>query len=271
MSLSEGHRDYHTLVAAGDVAGSSLVGVFGAVSALPNNKLADVWWPGSGGVTLHKDWAQAASTIKIASTSAEDAAGGLGVRSVLLEGLDIDRQQISEIVPTDGLTDAISTKGFLRLNPLEAVDVGEYETGVGSGNKGIITARRTSDDAIEGQIGLNPDIATDLPNTRNFGSHLSVAAGFTFFITNIVLHADVNRPMTFIRCSRAIPDTFAAPYPALIRRSIATKITGLVPLDLTRFPLRVEEKTDFWFMAATSIAGTGDAQVEYQGLMVKKQ
>ena len=73
-----------------------------------------------------------AQLLKLASTSADDTFNGTGANHVLIEGLDKDFKEISEIVVMNG-TNAVSTASrYLRLNDAQVVLAGSSEKNVGS-------------------------------------------------------------------------------------------------------------------------------------------
>ena len=77
----------------------------------------------------------AATVLKISSSSADDASAGTGARTVELQGLDGDYNQISETVTLNGQTAVNTTKSFLRIYRMVV-----KTAGTGAQNAGVIYA-----------------------------------------------------------------------------------------------------------------------------------
>lgn len=69
-------------------------------------------------------WDITPSVLSIVSTSAEDASGGTGAYNVLVNGIDVDGYDQSEIVQMNGLTPVTTVKTYKRLNRIQAAEVG---------------------------------------------------------------------------------------------------------------------------------------------------
>ena len=78
----------------------------------------DLWSGAAAAADTSYNWLTEATTLEVASTSANDAWGGTGATIILIEGLDANRNKISEAVPLTGQTPASTTKSFLRINKL---------------------------------------------------------------------------------------------------------------------------------------------------------
>lgn len=102
-------------------------------------------------------WATAAETVRVASGgNANDTSAGSGARSVTIEGLDGDFNEVSETVATAGASaSAATTQTFLRVNRAYVASAGTYHgfntgdiiiEGVTSGNDyaGILTGKGQS-------------------------------------------------------------------------------------------------------------------------------
>lgn len=81
------------------------------------------------GLTL--EFPSAATTMKLASTSANDDVGGGGATVVLVEGLDANYAEIFELVTMDGTTPVTTNGTYLRINKLQVYPTSE---GVNEGN-----------------------------------------------------------------------------------------------------------------------------------------
>ena len=77
----------------------------------------------------------AATVLKISSSSTDDTSAGTGARTVELQGLDGDYNQISETVTLNGQTAVNTTKSFLRIFRMVV-----KTAGTGAQNAGVIYA-----------------------------------------------------------------------------------------------------------------------------------
>ncbi len=77
----------------------------------------------------------AATVLKISSSSTDDTSAGTGARTVELQGLDGDYNQISETVTLNGQTAVNTTKSFLRIYRMIV-----KTAGTGAQNAGVIYA-----------------------------------------------------------------------------------------------------------------------------------
>lgn len=80
------------------------------------------------------NWTTAAGATTLVSASANDAAAGTGARTVLVTGLDANRDIISETVTLNGVTPVNLTNNFFRVNSMTVVTAGS--TGY---NEGALT------------------------------------------------------------------------------------------------------------------------------------
>lgn len=88
----------------------------------------------------------AASTLSIVSTSANDTnTTGIGLNSIVIEGLDSNYDQISETILLDGLTPVVSSNSYLRLHRIYSTLAGSLQV-----SAGIISV--THSEGLIGQI-----------------------------------------------------------------------------------------------------------------------
>lgn len=73
-----------------------------------------------------------AQYLKVSSTSTDDTFSGSGAMRVLLEGLDENFKQISEVVPMNGTGSVSTAQRFLRLNSIVLDCAGSGEKNVGT-------------------------------------------------------------------------------------------------------------------------------------------
>ena len=95
-----------------------------------DDSLETVW---SGGGLY--SYLSAATVLKVSSSSANDTSAGTGARTVELQGLDGDYNQISETVTLSGQTAVNTTQSFLRIYRMIV-----KTAGTGAQNAGVIYA-----------------------------------------------------------------------------------------------------------------------------------
>lgn len=113
----------------------------------------------------------AAQAHQIVSTSADDAAAGLGVRTVLVQGLGNSHEELNEVVTLNGLTPVALVNQYRRINAATALTVGAGATGT---NVGEITVRTT--------VGAIPQAVIPVGYGRNQCCVYTVPAGYGFWV-----------------------------------------------------------------------------------------
>lgn len=97
-----------------------------------------------------------AGVVNIVSSSTSDTSAGVGMRTMLLEGLDADWAAVSETITMNGTTAAVSVNSYIRINKITGKTFGTTGTTVGnikvySGYKmysGILAGQTESQNAI---------------------------------------------------------------------------------------------------------------------------
>lgn len=90
-----------------------------------------------------------ADTLSVVSTSTDDDGDpvGTGVRSIIIYGIDENRDAITEIVTMNGTTPVVTSNQWLGVNRMAIYTVGSSESNVGT-----ITATATTATSIQGQM-----------------------------------------------------------------------------------------------------------------------
>jgi hypothetical protein len=74
--------------------------------------------------------------LQITSSDAADSAAGTGIRTIEIEGLDVNWRQVRETVILDGVSPSLTVEKFVRVNSVTGITCGSAEGAVG-----IITVR----------------------------------------------------------------------------------------------------------------------------------
>lgn len=165
-------HNFITDIAAGLVPNTSLVTAFGYSPNTPNTTNINLW-------ALQTAWTPltAASTMELVSSSAADAAAGTGCRSVLIQGLDTNYNQISEFVVPNGAAAVALANSYIVINTAVCLVAGS-----GNVNAGNITVQVTGAGSAQGYI------------AAGFGAsqhgRFTVPAGYTLVLENFFFLAN---------------------------------------------------------------------------------
>lgn len=103
--------DFYTAVGLGLVPGFKRATALGNNPDVSQGSVPEDSWFG-GGIY---PWLYAATTLKIRALGPEDSAAGIGARTVLVNGLDSNYNEISEVVTLNGISDVTLTLQYLRI------------------------------------------------------------------------------------------------------------------------------------------------------------
>ena len=110
--LSADHSDYQDSVALGLVPGVRHVGKYGYNANIDSANEQDIWEGTSGTYT---GYLLVATTLSIVSTDAKDTWTGVGMRDIVIEGLDEDWKKLSVRYQLAGLVPVVTTEKFIRV------------------------------------------------------------------------------------------------------------------------------------------------------------
>lgn len=118
----------------------------------------------------------AATVMKVSSTSASDTGNGTGAQTILVEGLDANYAEISEVVTLNGTTAVNTTNSYLRINNIELASAGSGATAAGTIYIGTGTVTGGVPATEYGRIVLGYNASTQAIYT--------VPAGYTAYVTS---------------------------------------------------------------------------------------
>lgn len=121
------YEPFELQVARGQIGFHRSLTVFGYNADVDASE--ETVWP-DGGIMPHP---ATALQMKVSSDSADDTSSGTGARTLLVEGLDANYTEISEVVTLNGQTAVTTTNSFLRINRMAVATAGS-----GLGNAGVI-------------------------------------------------------------------------------------------------------------------------------------
>lgn len=153
--------DYNTEVSLGRRQGAMLWNKFGYNQDVDTGTEVIASWGGTFTPLL------TATTISIASTSAADDDGGTGCNSVVLYGIDSNRDAVIELLTLNGTTPVVTTSTWLGLNR-----VAMFLCGTGMVNAGTITSTAVTGGSIMAQMpaseGVTQQCIFHVPRNHQF-------------------------------------------------------------------------------------------------------
>ncbi len=238
IELTEKVRDFFVEATKGNIVGQESNNIFGHNLAL-GTSIEDI--QGQGGILV---FLQTAELMAIASDNANDDLTGSNATSVLIEGLDANFTEISEVVNLSGLTSVNTTNEFIRVNKVIVNGVGNYSVS----NAGTITITATPSGNLQSAI--------DVAQGQSQSTHYTVPVGQELIIIHISGSIQTGKTVLLELNSRASADDTTPPV-APIR--IIKVLHGLDSAfgDRTFGNLRFDEKTDIWFSGMTTAGGAG--------------
>jgi len=127
QQILSSNSDFIIEVLKGNVLGHRIRHQHGHSEVIGNMAFTDVWADASKMVYL-----SAVETMNIVSTSTDDASAGTGARTVLVEGLDVNFNPISETVTMNGLTDVLTSLSYIRVTEMTVLTGGALLQNVGT-------------------------------------------------------------------------------------------------------------------------------------------
>lgn len=126
----ESSSDFYTSIGKGEVEGHQRV-TFGAAGSFSNTDYVDLWGVPDTMIPLPT----VAESLEILSDDANDNATGTGLRTVILQGLDSDYNEIAEVLTLNGTTPVPTVNQYLRTRAVTGITAGAKS----GNNEGIIT------------------------------------------------------------------------------------------------------------------------------------
>lgn len=168
-TLEDRTEPFELQVARGQIEAHRSVVVFGYNSDVDTS--IETVWPAGGLLSFPDNAIQ----MKVSSSSTSDTSAGTGARTIVLEGLDADHNEISETVTLNGQTAVTTTKSYLHINNAYVASAGSGLSAAGS----IYIGTGTVTAGVPATI---YDIIAFDYNARVTGSY-TIPAGYTGYLT----------------------------------------------------------------------------------------
>ena len=166
MSYSTPPLDFFLQVRKGRIMGHTAVTLVGENTAASTSW--ETLWP-EGGIGT---WPTTAAQLTISSTSTDDDAGGTGMLTLKIDGLDIDFNPLTETITLDGQTAVTTTNSYYRINALTGLTAGSTGSNQGTIYVGTGTVTTGKPATIYGII---------TPNSHSsFNGRFTVPKGLTY-------------------------------------------------------------------------------------------
>lgn len=169
ITASGRYEPFGLQVSRGQIMGHRAVTVFGYNPDIDTSE--ETIWP-VGIVLVHP---AAAIVMKVSSDNVNDTAAGTGARTIVIEGLDGNYNEISETVTLNGQTAVDTVKSFLRTNNIYVATAGSGATSAGTiyVGTGTVTAGVPATIYDTMYVGYN----------KRTTGHYTVPAGYTAYMT----------------------------------------------------------------------------------------
>ena len=128
-----GVSNFFVELVAGHVGGMSAVNQFGNNNNITTQP-ADIWDAGRdvvGDAIFDYPFLTSAETLDIVSSSTDDTSAGIGARTLRIQGLNADYEEIQEIITLNGTTNVPTTQPYLRVNNVRVLSAGSAGFNIG--------------------------------------------------------------------------------------------------------------------------------------------
>ena len=244
------YEPFELQVARGQVDGHKALFKFG-INGDVGTSVETVW--AQGGTYVYP---ASATVMKISSSSADDASGGTGARTISIAGLDANYNEISETVILDGQTAVNTVNSYLRISRMFVVTAGSGATAAGTIYAGTGTVTSGVPATVYGMIALNAN--------QTQMAFWTVPAGYTLYLTGLFYtsgNTNANAWTNFQLIQRPLGGVF--------RQQSSSRVPGNgdFVVDL-HTPIAFTEKTDIEVRAVASTSPS-NVSAEFEGIYIK--
>lgn len=239
--------DFYTAVGLGMVPGCRRVTGLGSNPDVdPGTLPEDVW---SVGGTY--PFMAAATSLEVVSTSASDAAAGVGARTITIFGLDINYIEVNQTITLNGLTPVAVPTQLFRINSILIMSAGTTKVNVGD-----INVQDAGGGTVRGQVPAGFGISRQAVFTVPAANTLSVHS-ILFAQTR---SGGVERNVTMATLFQS-PNGF-------YRMPLEVSVSQITPYRHEGIPgIIVPEKTDFVIRVLAASANDSSVTAAFLGTM----
>ena len=201
-----GSSEYYCDVALGKVAGTTIVRQFGEAT------LATTYVPISTALTYQTP--TAATSLEIVSSSASDAAAGIGAQTVVVVGLDASWNEVSQTITMNGVTAVAIPTALTRVYKIYVATSGTYASMAAASHVGVITVRTAGAGVTWGII----DTATGWAAGESAIGCYTVPTGKTAYLIWKVLNAESSKVVDVRFFQRPLANDVTTPFTGAMRQ-----------------------------------------------------
>lgn len=193
-----------------------------------------------------------AAALELVSDSTDDAAAGIGARTVTVQGLDGNYKEVDQVITLNGITPVAIPTSLLRVNRLVIASAGTSKTNVGT-----ITCRRVSDALSQRSMPVGFGVSR--------AAMYTVPAGFTLSVNQYF--ASINRTGGTTRSASIV--TMHQPSTGVIFSPFEFTIENSAPMFFESLPgTIIPEKTDFWLRCQSVSSNGTNLTAAWLGVLV---
>lgn len=203
-------------------------------------------------------WLDSAVTMFVSSTSADDTGTGTGARTILIQGLDEDYNEIEETITLNGQTQVATQLSYLRIYRSFVTLAGSNE-----GTSGVIYIG--SSGATGGVPNTTVYASVSIGNQTQIAAY-TVPAGYTLYIDEINFTAAVSQAQKLVHCKFNSRD-----YESNVFRTRFVQVLQSNQLIQSfKYPQGFAEKTDLECRVSTDTSNTAIG-ASFQGVLIKNE
>lgn len=203
-------------------------------------------------------WLDNAVTMFVSSTSANDTGTGTGARTILIQGLDEDYNEIEETITLSGQTQVATQLSYLRIYRSFVTLAGSDE-----GTSGVIYIG--SSGATGGVPNTTVYASVSIGNQTQIAAY-TVPAGYTLYVDEINFTAAVSQAQKLVHCkfnSRTHGSN-------VFRTRFVQVLQSNQLIQSFKYPQGFAEKTDLECRVSTDTSNTAIG-ASFQGVLIKNE
>jgi len=236
-------------VVRGQITGHKTIFKFGNNSDI-NGSLETIW--SRGGLYVYPT---SAIQMKVSSSSADDTALGTGARTVSVQGLDQNYNEVAETITLNGQTEVLTTNTFIRVFRAFVITAGSGGTAAGTIYVGTGTVTAGVPATVYAEIALGDNQTTMATWT--------VPAGYTFFVYRGTFSASSNNVSQYI-----LGRFMFRPFGGVFRNAADVTVnTGAIQYDF-ELPLALPEKSDIEAQAIALSGSNFYVTASFEGMYI---
>ena len=203
-------------------------------------------------------WLDSAVTMFVSSTSANDSGTGIGARTILIQGLDEDYNEIEETITLNGQTQVTTQLSYLRVYRAFVTLAGSNE-----GTSGVIYIG--SSGATGGVPNSVVYASISIGNQTQIAAY-TVPAGYTLYVDEINFTAAVSQAQKLVHCKFNSRDYGSN----VFRTRFVQVIQSNQLIQSFKYPQGFAEKTDLECRVSTDTSNTAIG-ASFQGVLIKNE